>query len=196
MNADRDADVRVVDDSEAYLQLVPTDEYFGQDWMPYATTDTESGAIEFSFDDAVDTVGGDGVATDSVYEFFGRPASDGADSAYTSMFVAKNRGSNDIILYQPGDVEASPTVRIVVEELDWNGELTGEINDLVEDQSVYVPSGEAVGLGMRIDTTDVDNPFENTVDLSVRAEEYENDGIGGESVGSASDQAPGPARTE
>ncbi|WP_090384934.1 hypothetical protein [Natronobacterium texcoconense] len=174
-----------------------TDDYFDQDWMPYATTDTSSGAIEFSFDDAVEGVDGDGVAIESTYEFLGRPAGSDAEGNYTSMFVAQNQGTSDVLIQQPDDVDSDAEVRVIVEELDPDTfEPTGEINDLVEDQSVFVPKGEAVGLGIRIDTTDVDEPFGETVEIPVRAEETDFDGFSTESDSADSVRGPKPIEPE
>lgn len=87
---------------------------------------------------------------------------------------------------------------MIVEEIDPDtNKPTGEINDLVEDQSVWVPSGEAVGLGIRIDTTGVDEPFGDTVEIPLRAEEYElENGFGSQSTGSAYVHGADPARPE
>lgn len=190
LTADRDADIAVVTDSEAYLHLEPTDSYFGGDWLPYVT-ETDAGTIAFSFDD-LDAVDGEGVATDSVYEFLGRPAAAGANTKYTSLFVARNQGSQDIRVWQPDDVNSDAEVRIILEEVTEDGDRTGNVNDLVEDQSVIVPTGEAVGLGIRIDTTDVDDPFSETVELPIRAEEYDVDSYGTQST-SGTEPASGPA---
>lgn len=133
--ANRDAEISIAQDDEAYLRLTASDTNF-------AYTDTD-GMLTFEFNEdfrnyAGGTETGDGLGTDSVYEF-------------TDLFNVENQGANDVQVY--GQYEDPDGVK-AVELFDSHDSSRSALTET--SPSDTLTPGDVLRVGMRIDTHGID----------------------------------------
>lgn len=134
-SANRDAEISIAQDDEAYLRLTASDTNF-------AYTDTD-GLLRFEFNEdfrdyAGGTETGDGLGTDSVYEFAG-------------LFNVENQGATDVKVY--GQYEDPDGVK-AVELFDSHDSSRSALTE--SSPSKLLTPGDKLKVGMRIDTHGID----------------------------------------
>lgn len=154
-SADRKADVSIVRNDDAYLRLTAADTNF-------AYTDS-NGLLQFEFDgDFRDRAGGtntgDGLGTDSIYEF-------------ADLFHVENQGANNVRVYgQYRDPDGMKSVKLFDSDDPERSALTES------SPSQSIAPGSVLTVGMRIDThgIDIDN-YETSIAIRAMVDdEFEN----------------------
>lgn len=155
-DASRNVTVSVKDDSDAYLKLTPNNH-------DYARKDSND-QIRFSFDDEFEATPGDfgdGVGSDSQYEFH-------------HVFTVENQGTETVRLfgqYEDDDVENIQ----LMQSTDVNSQDGGKSDPLNEDnRSTPLGSGDQLGIGFLIDTTNIDlGPKETEISIVAASDDSE-----------------------
>jgi hypothetical protein len=154
--AKRNVTVAVEDDSKAYLKLTLNDRDFA--------SKNGKGLIQFEFDDEFEATPGeygDGVGTDSVYEFH-------------HVFTAENQGTSTIHLFGEYNDDEVADIKLM-QSTDVNKQEGGKPNPLTDsNRSDGLTPGDQVGLGFLVDSTGVDLGTKNT-DISIIAASDDSD---------------------
>jgi hypothetical protein len=130
VSARRDVEVRVADDADALLRLVPAD---GPNGRAFADSDDGVLALDLSSTDA----GGEGVGVDSVYDF-------------DDVFEIENRGTQTVSVWLTVDFAGTALSR---DDL-WfypNGDSSTRLDDGTNSVAT-VPVGGSLDVGLHVDT--------------------------------------------
>lgn len=162
VEAERGLTVDVVADEDAYLRF--TDQLAGADSDAFSTG-ADDGAIQFQFTDDIIGIQGNGLGSDSRYEF-------------SNVFAAQNEGGRAIQLFGEYSEDDVATVKLLQTSpvssdpgrVDPNAQ--GKSTPLTKDNpSDELRPGEAVALGFLIDTDGVDvGNYETIVTISAKSE--------------------------
>jgi hypothetical protein len=169
VSADRAVSVSVADDSDAFLALAPSS-------GPNGTFATETGgtlALDFSDTDA----GGEGLGTDSVYEF-------------DDVFRVENQGTQPVYVWSTfsgasGNFDANGAATDI-----WlypNGDSQDKLRDS-DDDVLYLGIGQSAEIGVYVNTTDVTSDQDLTMTIHADADSPAGSGA----VGSGGTAIAGP----
>ena len=159
VEADRNADVVVESEDDAYLQFEesngPNNVYFDN---------TADNKLRLDFNDVTDTDGGFGPNRDSDYEFH-------------DIFVVRNDGSQDVVFWLEDFVNDDGDSLVDEFELYFGDDPDKVIDG--EDGAVKLPLGEEVLIGAAIETKDEtgDEPQDDTNTATVIADSDPPDGV-------------------
>lgn len=165
VEAERGLAVDVVADEDAYLRL--TDRVAGAESDAFSTG-AYDGDIEFRFTGDIVGLPGDGLNTDSRYEF-------------ANVFAAQNEGSRTIQLFgeyeedDVADVKLLQTSPVANDAGSVDPNARGKDTPLTEeDPSDQLAPGEAVALGFVIDTEGTEaTQYQTTVKISAKTQASE-----------------------
>lgn len=164
VEADRAVTVNTVPDEDAYLRL--TDQLSGG--SNEFSTVTADGTIQFEFTEDIVGIPGDGLGTNSIYEF-------------ADVFAAQNLGSEPVHLF--GEYSGTNIADIGLLQTSSVSTSAGEV-DLKspginhpltsEDPSDTLHPGDVVVLGLLIDTDNVDSgTYETTLTIKAHSSDAE-----------------------
>ncbi|GAA0524306.1 Concanavalin A-like lectin/glucanases superfamily protein [Halorubrum aquaticum] len=170
VSADRDVTVAVADDASGYLGLAPSG---GPNGTFATTTADDTLALDFSST----TAGGDGLGTDSIYDF-------------DDVFEVTNQGTQPIYVWATfaggaGGFQAGGTDTDV-----WlypNGDSGDKLRDS-DDDALYLGVGKSANVGVHVDTDDLDE--DQALTMTVNADVA--NPAGGNVVDGSGTTIPGP----